>query len=352
MAAKPKKGRGRTVSPRSRPKRKKRKPAVARAAYLTRIWDVLRTIDEYEGGITLPDLCEEHPEAHERTLRRYLKSLSEMGLAIERKDAPGEFARYMINQHTRKLWRVEFNPDEAVGIALAAEILARDGYLSYAQTLDRMRSRLNGSLPEELREFLIQRRKSLALRPPSRKDDPEILNVLHRGLTGQRLIELDYQKPGDQVRRWKVKPLALAAGIGRLYLIGQGEGRDFFTEFAVPRIKRAALLEQIFERPEGFTLDGFFGAGFGLIPGGEPEDIRIRFTDWAATYVQEHEWHPTQKIVVNKDGSADLSMRCAVNGQLVSWVLSFGGCARVEGPETLREGVSSELAAVYKNYHD
>lgn len=313
-----------------------------RGEYLERVWDVLRTVDEHEDGITLAELCEEHEEVHQRTLRRYLKSLLDLGLAIETVTSPGKPPRYTINDETRRLWRVEFNPDEAVAIALAAETLARDGYLPHAEILDRLRSRLNGSLPEELREFIVQRRRNLALRPPTRKDDPEVLNILHQGLTRHQWIALDYAKPGARVRKWKVKPLALAAGTGRLYLIGQGDGRDFFTEFAVPRIKSAALLDEKFERPEGFTLDGFFGAGFGLIPGGEPETIRIRFTDWAAAYVQEHEWHPTQKIATKRDGSAELTMECAVNGQLVSWVLSFGSCARVLGPEGLQLAVSEE----------
>ena len=121
-----------------------------------------------------------------------------------------------------------------------------------------------------------------------------------------------------------------------------GPARNTIRGIAVPRIKSAKLLNEKFERPEGFTLDGFFGAGFGLIPGGEPEKIRICFTDWAAAYVQEHEWHPTQKITAKRDGSSELTMECALNGQLVSWVLSFGSCARVLGPEALQLAVSEE----------
>jgi predicted DNA-binding transcriptional regulator YafY len=54
-------------------------------------------------------------------------------------------------------------------------------------------------------------------------------------------------------------------------------------------------------------------------------------------------WHPTQRFR-KVAGGVEMTMDVRGTTEIVSWVLGFGGTARVVEPKTLREAVTKELS--------
>jgi predicted DNA-binding transcriptional regulator YafY len=79
--------------------------------------------------------------------------------------------------------------------------------------------------------------------------------------------------------------------------------------------------------------------------------VRIRFDRSWAIHVEEHSWHPSQKLERLEDGSVDLLMAVGGTTELRNWVLSFGGGAEVLEPESLRAEVAVELERALARYH-
>ena len=74
--------------------------------------------------------------------------------------------------------------------------------------------------------------------------------------------------------------------------------------------------------------------------------MRVRFRPSAAPFITEREWHETQELEREDDGSVVLAMRVADTLELRRWVLSFGSEAEVLEPESLRVEIRNEAQAI------
>ena len=83
---------------------------------------------------------------------------------------------------------------------------------------------------------------------------------------------------------------------------------------------------------------------------GPPEAVCIRFAPRWALYVQEHEWHPSQRTAKTEDGGVELRMEVGLGEELRGWVLSFGSGTEVLAPDSLRADVAAELARAGAKY--
>src|SRR5690606_40212201 len=104
-------------------------------------------------------------------------------------------------------------------------------------------------------------------------------------------------------------------------------------------------------RPADFNLADHLTGSFGVFQSAGPaQTVRIRFQPEAAGYVQEHHWHPSQRLTPNPDGTLTAEFQLTDLHEVKAWVLSFGAKALVEEPETLREEMRQELRALSAVY--
>ena len=68
----------------------------------------------------------------------------------------------------------------------------------------------------------------------------------------------------------------------------------------------------------------------------------------AATWVKDITWYPSQETKLLKDGRLKMTVKVADNEELVGWILSFGGDARVIEPESLRQKARERAKAILK----
>jgi predicted DNA-binding transcriptional regulator YafY len=66
---------------------------------------------------------------------------------------------------------------------------------------------------------------------------------------------------------------------------------------------------------------------------------RIRFGAESAQAVRGREWHGTQVLSALPDGGVEMTVRVRNEGELVCWVMGWGGHARVVEPARLRAKV-------------
>ena len=86
-------------------------------------------------------------------------------------------------------------------------------------------------------------------------------------------------------------------------------------------------------------------SALGIFRGKETE-VRIRFRPSAAPFIAEREWHETQELASENDGSVVLTMRVADTLELRRWVMSFGSEAEVLEPDSLRQEIRNEAQAI------
>jgi proteasome accessory factor B len=160
-------------------------------------------------------------------------------------------------------------------------------------------------------------------------------------------VTLEYEParyaPEATARRAVVRPYLIEPSLQThaLYLIGWDETRDALRTFKIERIRDVALTPRTFELPEGDGVEGALRRAWDIIADQAATEVVLRFAPSVAARVQEATWHPTQRVVVEEDGS--LTWRATVAGtiEIRLWILSWGDEVEVLEPEPLRIDVAS-----------
>ena len=150
-----------------------------------------------------------------------------------------------------------------------------------------------------------------------------------------------------KTRTYVVDPLRLTAADGGMYLSAWVDSYDEMRTFAVERIRQLAVRDDHFElRPLPAEP---FANSLGVFCG-PPEVIEIEFDAGVADYVASREWHRSQHVFVNADGSVVLRLLVCNDRPLRTWILGFGGTARVIAPMSLARELYEEFDAARERY--
>ena len=85
---------------------------------------------------------------------------------------------------------------------------------------------------------------------------------------------------------------------------------------------------------------------FGVFHGDGDVHVKIHFAPTVARYVQESNWHPSQKITTQEDGSLLAEFDLDGTEEIKRWVMSFGRYAVVLGPAELRGEMQEEVQGI------
>ncbi len=123
---------------------------------------------------------------------------------------------------------------------------------------------------------------------------------------------------------------------------------------ALPRIRNVRASKTKFRRPIDFSIGRFLEQSFGVFakPSKAKHTIRIVFDAFAASRIQERQWHPSQKIKQLRDGGIELSLSLGNLEEIERRVLSWGTHAQVLAPSELKERLTkmaSALTEIYRN---
>ena len=91
-------------------------------------------------------------------------------------------------------------------------------------------------------------------------------------------------------------------------------------------------------------LEDSKGPGYGILSGPALHEAVIVFTDVAARWVGDQEWHPRQRQRTLPDGRLELTVPYAHSRELLMDILRYGPDAEVIGPPALRKEMAALVA--------
>jgi predicted DNA-binding transcriptional regulator YafY len=190
---------------------------------------------------------------------------------------------------------------------------------------------------------------SQAARSGTRTQRQQTLLLLNRALIEQRKARLVYrtQSRGGELNERVVRPYHIMPYVRSWQLIAYCERRQAVLMFKVDRIQAITLLDERYAIPKDFALDDYMGATWGLLRGdaSEPVDIVLHFSPEAGAWVAEEQWHPSQQVEEQADGSVLFKLYIAVTAEFVNWLMYYGSRVHVLEPVWLRERVRDEHQA-------
>jgi predicted DNA-binding transcriptional regulator YafY len=132
------------------------------------------------------------------------------------------------------------------------------------------------------------------------------------------------------------------------YVLGFSSLHQSVRTFKLNRIKELQVTDKCFQGGENFNLAGYFGRAWSMIPEGRIYNIKLRFLPKVANNVTEVQWHSTQKVTRQSDGSAIVEFCVDGLGEITWWILGYGDQIQVLTPKALRKRVLEAARNIIK----
>ena len=323
---------------------------MSRGDLVSRTWRLVRLLESPQGR-TLSEL-EQELGCSRRTVIRDLQGLQGAGLPI-----------YDVRDGREKRWKFvdgfkskippPFSLTELLALYFARRLSGVLRDTPFHESLESAYAKISSLLPAEGIALLDDCDGVLAARPGPFKDYSRLQTLIEEiteAALARTSLDITYHtfSRGVMTKR-RVDPYRLFYFQGGLYVIGFDHLREDLRIFAVERIREWAVTEETFTPQEDFDFDVHMKSALGIFRGPET-DVRIRFRPSAAPFIAERQWHETQELVSERDGSLVLTMRVADTLELRRWVLSFGSEAEVLEPESLRQEIRHEAQAILDQF--
>ncbi|NOT56089.1 MAG: WYL domain-containing protein [Deltaproteobacteria bacterium] len=317
---------------------------------VSRQWILLKKLESPRGATLqeLADAISEDYVRHPRTIRRDLEALeARFPLVTER-----------VNGHTR--WRLmdgyrnvpplALSSTELMALVFSRDLLKPLEGTEIKTSLDSALSKATTVIPPEGLAYVQQMQGylSVGLGPHNLyRQHRQTIDQLTRAITQHRTVQMRYYSASrDKTNRRDVDPYHLWYMAGALYLIAYCHLRRDVRMFTIDRIRSLTITNQPCQIPLTFDLDSYLRDAL-VVMRGTPLAVTLRFDRATAAWVKDRQWHPSQRVVVHKDGSLTMTLQVADTRELVGWILNFGSGVRVLQPDALREKVREEARKIF-----
>lgn len=185
--------------------------------------------------------------------------------------------------------------------------------------------------------------------------DLTLFGKLAEAVLKQQEVSFQYRKVGaSNSAKRRLQPYHVGEIDGGWYVIGHDVQRQGLRTFALQRMRGLCVLKSGFERPEDFKIGQHLGGSIGVWDHNDAgqEDVVIEVSGWVARIVQERLWHRTQKTRVLDDFGKRVELRMQLGNleEVKQLVLSWGRCAEVIEPESLKIWLKKEAGAISRLY--
>ncbi|HEY4157785.1 MAG TPA: transcriptional regulator [Polyangiaceae bacterium] len=188
--------------------------------------------------------------------------------------------------------------------------------------------------------------------PKNYAEKTEELDDLFQAVSDLRPLTLSYRSAAKaSEERITIHPYALVLHRDSIYCVGYHVGRGEIRTLLLDRMRDTeAAVSERFELPADFHVDQYFEGEFGIWRDAKPHKVVIDFDAKAAEYVRMRKVHGSQKLAAIGGGGVRLTMTVGNLNQVVSWVLEWGGRAKVVEPQELADRVVEELEGALAAY--
>lgn len=273
----------------------------------------------------------------ERTLRRYARHLTDLGIPIESRR--GRYGGYRLAPGY-KLPPLMLTDDEAVAVVLGLVAGRRAGLVTEAaDAADSASAKVRRVLPRVLGRRLDALLAAAEFTAPAWSANPPgtaVLLVLADAARRRQPVSITYRSWRGDASERRVEPYGLVFHSGRWYLTGADSRRDAVRTFRLDRIAAAELAPGTFEVPADFDPISRVLAGLADVP--YPHEVSVLLH----TTVAEVRAKVPATVATLTETPHGVRMLLRVN--TLAWaaaVLAWLGCTfEIENPDELRTEVT------------
>ena len=190
-------------------------------------------------------------EVGERTVRRYVAMLQEMGVPVEAER--GRYGAYSLRPGFR-LPPIMFTDEEALALALGLLSARRLGLSGAAPAVEGAQAKLERVMPEGLRERVRTFEEVVvpAAVAPARLPAGDVVVTVSAAVRERRRVRMRYRSSISEETERDVDPYVVVQGDAFWYTFGYCHLRKGRRLFRLDRVLAVERLDEAFELPPGF----------------------------------------------------------------------------------------------------
>jgi predicted DNA-binding transcriptional regulator YafY len=189
---------------------------------------------------------------------------------------------------------------------------------------------------------------------PSNPRQTEVLRRLTEAWAGSRTAHIAYRSShAEEPYTTNLDPYVMepSASGAAAYVVGFSSRHDSVRIFKVDRVESVELSSHQFSpRDANDIVEQLSRSWGGAVIADDKYDVTVEFSAAVARRIAETNWHPTQKLEHLPGGGVRLRIILPSLLEFVPWVLSWGGDARVVGPDELVSRVADAARAMHRLY--
>ncbi len=308
-----------------------------KSSRIGRIVQILTTLQAGK-NCTVDDLAKTFGTSR-RTVFRDLKELQLIGVPYHYDSKNGS---YTIDPEFF-LPPIDLNLQEALSLLLLVHKVSNQMQIPFKNSALLAALKIENNLPAKIKRYCNTSLRSISTRlnpqAPMRLLD-KTFESLQKAIEKKRKVHIRYQSLFEgNIIELELDPYHLLYNQRAWYVLGLSALHKSIRTLKLSRIRELRMLDKCFVDGEHFNLDDYLGRAWSMIPEGKIYNIKLRFLPKVAANVAEVQWHSTQKVTYNKDGSAIIEFRIDGLGEISWWVLGYGDQVQVLAPKALRKKV-------------
>jgi predicted DNA-binding transcriptional regulator YafY len=248
---------------------------------------------------------------------------------------------------------ISFTQAEAVNIFLAVrkmQYFSPQGNSSVASTF----MKLNTIVPPFLKRQIQNTIDHLDKLPRDERKTNNFNKLIQAWLSGHavtiRYQEIYGQEPYDTT----IEPYFLepSARNRANYVIGYCREQKTIRTYVIDRILGEVKVEKdTYVIPADFNIDDYLSSAWGAYADRQIEMVKLRFSKRISKAVKETQFHASEIIEMQKDGSLIATLKINNTGDFHAWIMSWGEDVEVLEPESLRLKMANSVRSLADIYH-
>lgn len=186
-------------------------------------------------------------------------------------------------------------------------------------------------------EFILQSEGYAIKQSQNYKTDLNTVSLIRQSIKESRKISTTYNQ-----KERILEPLGLILG-EKVHLIARekAKGNDEYN-YVLHKLQNVKVLDDKFDA-QGFNLQEYSQKSFGVYFG-KVYNVKLKFIPEAKEDVLNYNFHPTQKMKVQEDGSVIVTFKASGDKHIIWNLFKWGYAVEILAP--------TELKTKYKNYID
>ena len=306
------------------------------------IIDLILLMQSKLNGVSLNDIQEEF-HVSRRTAERMRDSLLNIMPQVEELETNERCKRWGFRNYSLNSL-VAFTPEEIASLEKIKENcdeVSKPEIHKILTKLKALNSKKLNSIENEI-EFVLHSEGYAVKQTPSYHLDIDTLATIRQAIKEQRKISATYND-----KQKLLSPLGLIYG-EKIHLIAREESKGMGEyNYLLHKLKDVKLSDEKFDS-KGFDLQEFAKRSFGVYQG-EIYDVKLRFSQNVAEDVIHFNFHPTQKIRKNQDGSVTVTFKASGDKHIMWHLFKWGKEVQIISPVELRKEYKEYLKEVLNN---